>query len=203
MSHIRCMYHPKKEHTFTPVVGDGLTCLTFGACTTKEHIYTQKARLGTTSRMVGDGLTCLTFVMYPRNTFTPRWARMRTVQDSWGWSHMSHIRCMYLPGTHLHQRWARIVETVQDSWGWSHVSHSVYKEHIYTPRWARIEDSPGWLGMVSHVSHSLHATQEHIYTKVGQGLRTVQDSWGWSHMSHIRCMYHPRNTFTPKVGQDS
>jgi hypothetical protein len=33
--------------------------------------------------------------------------------------------------------------------------------------------------------------------------RIVEDSpgWlGWSHMSH-RCMYHPRNTFTPKVGR--
>jgi ribosomal protein L30/L7E len=58
----------------------------------------------------------------------------------WGWSHMSHIRCT-TQGTHLHKRWARIVE-----------------------------DSPGWLGMVSHVSHSVHVP--------------------------------PRNTFTPKVGQD-
>jgi hypothetical protein len=58
--------------------------------------------------------------------------------------------------------------------------------------------------MVSHVSHSVHVpSKEHIYTKVGRIVETVQDSWGWSHMSHIRCMYHPRNTFTPKVGQDS
>jgi hypothetical protein len=30
-------------------------------------------------------------------------------------------------------------------------------------------------------------------------LRTVQDSWVISHV-YIRCMYHPRNTFTPKAG---
>jgi hypothetical protein len=51
MSHIRCT----QANTFTPKVGridetvqdswilvrDGLTCLTFGACTTKQHIYTK------------------------------------------------------------------------------------------------------------------------------------------------------------------
>jgi hypothetical protein len=71
---------------------------------------------------------------------------LRTVQDSWGWSHMSHIQCMYHPRTHLHQRWARIVETVRIVGMVSHVSHSVHvppKEHILQ-RWARIvEDSPG------------------------------------------------------------
>jgi ribosomal protein L30/L7E len=128
------------------------------------------------SRIVGDGLTCL-------------------------------IQCMYLQGTHL-QRWARIVEDSPGMVGMvSHVSHSVAPpKNTFTPRWARIvEDSPGWLGMVSHVSHSVHVPPRNTFTpKVGQDeLRTVQDSWGWSHMSHIRCMYHPRNTFTPKVGQDS
>jgi hypothetical protein len=47
------------------IVGDGLTCLTFGACTTKEHIYTRWARIVEESRMVGDGLTCLTFGHVP------------------------------------------------------------------------------------------------------------------------------------------
>jgi hypothetical protein len=59
--------------------------------------------------------------------------------------------------------------------------------------------------MVSHVSHSVHVPpKEHIYTQRWARIveRTVQDSW-MVHMSHIRCMYHPRNTFTPKVGQDS
>jgi hypothetical protein len=50
--------------------------------------------------------------------------------------------------------------------------------------------------MVSHVSFGA-CTIEHIYTKVGQDELTVQDSWGWSHMSHIRCMYQKR-TFTPR-----
>jgi hypothetical protein len=35
------------------MVGDGLTCLTFGTCTTKEHIYTKVAEIVRQSRMVG------------------------------------------------------------------------------------------------------------------------------------------------------
>jgi ribosomal protein L30/L7E len=70
--------------------------------------------------------------------------------------------------------------------GDGHMSHIRCTRNTFTHQGGPgFEDSPGWLGMVSHVSHSVHATQEHIYTKVGQGLRTVQDSWGWSHMSHI------------------
>jgi hypothetical protein len=43
---------------------------------------------------------------------------LRTVQDSWdGLTCLTFGACT-TQGTHLHQRWARIVErTVQDSWG--------------------------------------------------------------------------------------
>jgi hypothetical protein len=48
--------------------------------------------------------------------------------------------------------------------------------------------------MVSHVSHSVHVPPRNTFTpKVA---RIVEDSPGWDGlMSHIRCMYHPRNTF--------
>jgi ribosomal protein L30/L7E len=77
----------------------------------------------------------------PRNTFTPRWARI--VEDSPGMVGMvSHVSHSVAP-----------------------------PKNTFTPRWARIvEDSPGWLGMVSHVSHSVHVpSKEHIYTKGGPG----------------------------------
>jgi hypothetical protein len=85
----------------------------WGACTTRGTHYTPRwARMVETVQESWGGLTCLTFVhVPPRNTFTPRWA-----QDSWdspgwwGWSHMSHIRCMYHPRNTFTPRWARIVE---------------------------------------------------------------------------------------------
>jgi hypothetical protein len=66
---------------------------------------------------------------------------IETVQDSWGWSHMSHIR-VYVPSKETFTK-------VEDR--------------------MIVEDSPGWLGMVSHVSHSVHATQRNtLLHKVGQ-----------------------------------
>jgi hypothetical protein len=69
---------------------------------------------------------------------------LRTVQDGWGWSHMSHS--VHVPPRNTFTpRWARIVGTVQDSGMVSHVSHSVHvpPKETFTKRWARIVDSPG------------------------------------------------------------
>jgi hypothetical protein len=123
MSHIRCMYLPgthlqvgQDRVRTVQDSWDGLTCLTFGACT-KEHL----PKVGQDSEdSLEDGLTLYIQCMYhPRNTFTPK-VGLETVEDLsrivGDGTHMSHIRAC-TSQTHLHQRWARMVGTVQDSWG--------------------------------------------------------------------------------------
>jgi hypothetical protein len=59
-----------------------------------------------------------------------------TVQDSWGWSHMSHIRCMYLP-RNIYTKVGRIVESRIVGMV-SHVSFGACTSNTFTPRWARM-----------------------------------------------------------------
>jgi hypothetical protein len=57
--------------------------------------------------------------------------------------------------------------------------------------------------MVSHVSHSVHVPpKEHIFQRWARIVEDSPDVGGWSHMSHIQCMYLKEHIYT-KVGQDS
>jgi hypothetical protein len=55
------------------MVGDGLTCLTFGACTTQGTHFTPK--VGRIVEKVQDSgmVSHVSFGACTRNTFTPRW----------------------------------------------------------------------------------------------------------------------------------
>jgi hypothetical protein len=68
----------------------------------------------------------LVHMSHIRCMYLPNIYRSRIVEDSPGWlgmvSHVSFGACTS-QGTHLHQRWARIVEDSQDGAGWSHMSH--------------------------------------------------------------------------------
>jgi hypothetical protein len=85
---------------------------------------------------------------------------------------MSHIRCMAPPKEHYTQRWAP--DSQKDR--------------------SRIVGD----GLMSHIRLHVPPKGTHLHQrKVGQDGEDSPDWLGMvSHVSHIRCMYHLRDTFT-------
>jgi hypothetical protein len=88
-----------------------------------------------------------------------------------GWSHMSHIQCMYHPRNTFTPRWGGRGQSRIVGDGLTCLTFGAC-----TSQGTHLHQRPGWLrtvqdgwGVVSHVSHSVHVPpKEHIYTKVGQ-----------------------------------